>query len=236
MKRPRTGATTLRIALPLLAALTLSAAHAGTSPDERVVVQSSVFLRAHPDIHHRLRALDRLERGELDAAIADLREAARHADKPSQAILAEMHWLGRGVPMDRARAYAWMDLAAERGYPLMVAKREAYWRDLTEAERSTAIAEGEVMLAEYGDAAARPRLEAMLKRARIDFRRGRAHTVGAKRVNLLVGDRFYAVEARLFDDRKFWTPEGYFAWQDELGHAEGRGRVDVGEVEPTAAD
>lgn len=34
------------------------------------------------------------------------------------------------------RGYIWMDLAGERGYPLMLAKRERYWRALDEVQRA----------------------------------------------------------------------------------------------------
>lgn len=219
-------------ALLLALVLACPAAAAPTTADERLVVQSEPFLQAHPDLHHRLRAFDKLGRDDLPGAIEDLLVAARHADKPAQAVLAELHWTGRGVPVDRALAYVWMDLAAERGYPLMIALRERYWAGLAESERKAALALGEAMYGEYGDAVARPRLDALMTRARVDMRRGRGHSVGASRVNLWVGDRFQAVPGRVFKDRKFWTAEGYFAWQDELGRPEGQGRVEVGDLTP----
>ncbi|GGA80305.1 hypothetical protein GCM10011521_18220 [Arenimonas soli] len=221
-------------ALALASGLALATAPALARPspdDQRLVAQSDLFLQAHPDLHMRLRGLDKLDKGELDGAIEDFREAARHSDKPAQAILAELHWTGRGVPRDRGLAYVWMDLAAERGYPLMVAKREQYWRELEPDERETALAHGEDFYDQFGDAVARPRLEVLMKRAKINFRRSRAHSAGVDGVNVLVGDKFHRIRGRLFHDEKFWTPEGYFAWQDDLGHGRGEGRVDVGEVE-----
>src|SRR3546814_6828921 len=77
--------------------------------------------------------------------------AARYADKPSQAMVAEMHWRGLGVPQDRELGYAWMDLAAERMYPNFVIKRERYWQLLDADQRSNAIERGQQLLAEYGD-------------------------------------------------------------------------------------
>ncbi len=56
--------------------------------------------------------------------------AARYADKPSQAMIAQMLWNGDGVPVDRVMAYVWADLAAERGYPAFIATREKFWSEL----------------------------------------------------------------------------------------------------------
>lgn len=198
---------------------------------EARIVQSDRFLATHPDISYRLQALDKLDRGDLAGAVADLTVAARHADKASQAILGEMYWTGRGVTQDRALGYIWMDLAGERGYPLPIAKREAYWAALDEATRRDALARGGAYLAEYGDDAARPRLDVLMQRARRGFRESRAHSVGARTVNILVGGRFRGVDASAFMADRYWTPDGYYAWQDAQGHGYGRGQVDVGAIE-----
>jgi len=219
----------------LLAVLPSAPRAAPVTEAEQLVAQSDLFLQAHPDRHFRLRALDKLDRDDLPGSLEDLREAARHSDKPSQAILAEMYWTGRGVPQDRAMGYVWMDLAAERGYPLMLAKREHYWSALDETGRVAAVTLGPSHYDEYGDAVARPRLEALMKRARGNFRRSRAHSAAVASVNVLVGDRFERISGRLFGDEKFWTPEGYFAWQDELGHGVGEGTVEIGEIEQERA-
>src|SRR3546814_11625453 len=92
--------------------------------------------------------------------------AARYADKPAQAMSAEMHWRGLGVPQDRELGYAWMDLAAERMYPNFVIKRERYWQLLDADQRSNAIERGQQLLAEYGDDAAQPRLAKVLRQDR----------------------------------------------------------------------
>ena len=42
------------------------------------------------------------------------------------------------VPADRALAYAWMDVAAERLYHDFLVRREGYWRALDEAQRNGA--------------------------------------------------------------------------------------------------
>ena len=60
---------------------------------------------------------------------------------------------------DRALAYAWMDLAAERGDPQLAAQREYYWSALDEASRERALAEGKAVYEQYADDVAQPRLE-----------------------------------------------------------------------------
>src|SRR5687768_7671599 len=120
--------------LILAAALGLSPAlHAESSPDS-LILSSHSFLDAHPDIKFRNRGFAAQERGDLAAAHEAFERAARFADKPSQAVIAEMLWKGEGVAQDRAKAYAWMDLAAERGYRAMLVQREEYWKALTPAE------------------------------------------------------------------------------------------------------
>src|SRR3546814_9279963 len=70
-------------------------------------------------------------------------------------MVAEMLWNGDGVERDRALAYAWMDLAAERGYAGFLGLRERYWSALDEAGRARALEAGQEVYAHYGDAAAR---------------------------------------------------------------------------------
>src|SRR3546814_505270 len=127
---------------------------------------TSGFLTAHPDIRWRREASYSYNRKEYDLAMDQFLRAARYADKPSQAMIAEMHWRGLGVPQDRELGYAWMDLAAERMYPNFVIKRERYWQLLDADQRSNAIERGQQLLAEYGDDAAKPRLAKVLRQAR----------------------------------------------------------------------
>src|SRR5690606_35047968 len=112
------------------------------------------FLSSHPDLRHRMRGLKEFKDGNLEDAFRFFQRAAFYADKPSQGMVAEMLWSGQGVPQDRALAYAWMDLAAERGYATFLGARERYWNALDESERERAISEGQAVYAKYGDAAA----------------------------------------------------------------------------------
>src|SRR3546814_766218 len=117
------------------------------------------FLSSHPDMRWRREGLYSYNQEEYDIAMDQFLRAARYADKPSQAMIAEMYWKGIGVPRDRELGYAWMDLAAERTYPNFVIVRERYWARLDARQRRNAIGRGQPLLAEYGDDIATPRRE-----------------------------------------------------------------------------
>ena len=136
--------TRARFAIPLLVACSVFAApHAAAQdsssqrrPLDGEVIGSEAFLGAHPDLKYRLLGLQHYGKGDWARALEDFRRAARYGDKPAQGMIGEMHWNGEGVAVDRALAYAWMDIAAERAYPLLLAKREHYWAELDESERA----------------------------------------------------------------------------------------------------
>jgi hypothetical protein len=197
------------------------------------------FLAAHPDLRWRGEALRSYERKEYEIAMTQLLRAARYADKPSQALIAEMYWQGTGVAQDRAIAYAWMDLAAERLYANFLAVREHYWGQLSEAERNDAMKRGQALLAEYGDDVAKSRLEGILRRERRKTTGSRTGFVGNLTIipnsgplagtgMTLRGDQYYAP--------KYWEPKEYWRLQDEIWQAPIRTRVDVGDVETVKDD
>lgn len=222
------------------------------------VVESSQFIAAHPDLANRNKARTELQRGKARLAIPHLRRAASYADKVSQAIMAELLWAGDGIEQDRALAYAWMDLAAERGSLTLVAKREAYWAQLSPDERARALEVGQEIYAQYGDAVAQPRQEAKMRRGlrqatgsrlgrspmknsicldpRMDAgatRRGEDMSV--QKVALSLECRL-VVDGHHFYNERLWVPEHYWAWQAEAMEynlTEGRLRmpsVEVGTV------
>ena len=120
----------------------------------------------HPNELYRLYGAEAACKGEWRAAADQFRRAARYADKYSQHRLSLIYWHGLGQPADRALAYAWADLAAERRYPQFLLLREKIWLELSDAERERALREGRALYEQYGDAAAKPRFERALARAR----------------------------------------------------------------------
>lgn len=230
--------TTMAVALVLATQLAHAAPPAATPPVPDPVTMTEGFLAAHPDLRWRNEGLRAHQAGQYGVAMTRLLRAARFADKPAQAIIAEMHWRGVGVPQDRALGYAWMDIAAERLYPAFLAHREAYWEALGPAEREDAIARGQKVLAEYGDDVAKPRLEEVLRRERRNVTGSRTGFVGNLTIIPYTGPLAgtgMTVSGHEYYAEKYWEPVAYWAHQDTLWNAPLRGRVKVGELEKTDA-
>ena len=229
--------------LGLCAALTFSQADAvqrTVTHSERAIVNSNTFLDAHPDLMFRLRGMDLWKTKEPEKALAAFKRAALYADKPSQAFVAGMYWEGQGVERDRALAYAWMDLAAERGYPDFIAMREKFWGELNESERARALQEGQAIYARYGDAVANPRLERELRRERMQVVGSRTGFTGNAKIHIPLpsavgasgdpgaGGASMVIDGSEFYADKFWEPKQYQAWLDAQWKEPRSGRVEVG--------
>jgi hypothetical protein len=247
---------------PLLAALALLLAYDGTIAadgppmgiEDRSAWNTEGLRNAHPDVRWRLQALEVLEQGKEPLARTYLERAARYGDKPSQALMAELLWSGRGGARDRALGYAWMDLAAERGNELFAAWRERYWADLDAAERERALEVGQAVYAEFADAVAQPRLERTMQRHRrqgtgsrtgstIGVRVYEAPSVNTSGVGLMhANGRKLAIGRhvpRYYEDR-FWKPDQYWAWKEavldqSITELKG-GQVTIGELESDGTD
>ena len=206
-------------------------------------ISEAGFDVAHPELRERAKGMQAYSRGDYEAALRYFRRAAYHADKASQGMVAEMLWNGSGTQRDRALAYAWMDLAAERGYRTLAIKREAYWSALDQDERRRALEQGKELYARYGDDVALPRYATRLRIERAKTtgsRTGFASNMqiwvpagmnannGSPSYVTLDGSRFYA--------RKYWDPELYTKWSDARWTAEVEapriGQVEVRELEP----
>ena len=120
------------------------------------------FVESHPDLRNYRLGLQSYRAGDLEKAFRYFRIASRYSDKPSQSLVAEMYWYGKGVEQDRPLGYAWMDLAAERGYVRLLGLREKYWEAMDAGERERALEVGEQVYADFGDAVAKRRLEVAL--------------------------------------------------------------------------
>ena len=129
--------TLLLAILPLSTLAVATPAQSGyADPTISHQVLTAGFLAAHPDIHYRTKGMQAIDAGRPADALRYFMRAAFYADKPSQAMIAEMLWNGEGQAKDPALAYAWMDLAAERKYTLFVQQRERYWKAMDDAARA----------------------------------------------------------------------------------------------------
>jgi len=218
-------------ALLLIACSFVSWADDGRAQREQQEVMSSkAFLDAHPDLKYRTEGFILLDEGRAYDARMSFLKSASFADKASQAVLAELAWKGVGQPRDRVLGYVWADIAAERGYPQLVALREMYWEKLTQDERDRAVEIGQPMMDEYGDSAAKKRMALHLRKARRSMLTGRARkdvTVvipGPQGQQVFIrGHNFYATE--------YWEPERYQRWVDETWRESSSGSVEVGTLE-----
>ncbi|HYQ23576.1 hypothetical protein [Stenotrophomonas sp.] len=188
------------------------------------------FLSGHPDLRFRLLGIEKRDAGKMEQAFGFFQRAGFYADKPSQAMVAEMLWNGTGTPVDRALAYAWMDLAAERGYEGFLDLRERYWSALTPAERERALQEGPAIYARFGDAAARPRIDTALRRERRQATGSRTGMSGNLRIMVPGPAGPMVIDGSKFYDDRYWDPVQYQAWQDSVWAKPKVARVDVGEA------
>lgn len=225
-----------------------AAAQAAPEPDRKddpKIVNSASFIRSHPDLRLRQSGMDAYSRDRFTDAFRYFKDAARYADKSSQAMVAEMLWKGEGTAQDRPQAYAWIDLAAERNYPSLIAMRERYWSQLNSSEQARAVDAGKAVYAEYADDVAKPRLEKELTRARnkaTGSHLGRVGTlsmpsqmqvpkqqpqIDGKPVealgvfsNYVDGSKYYAAQ--------YWDSKEYWKWQDAQWQRLDDGQVIVG--------
>lgn len=219
------------LAALLAAALLATASPARSEAPARKELMTASFLAAHPDVKFRMEGMRAIEDNMQEAAFKAFRESARYADKASQAMVAVMYWGGTGVAQDRAIAYAWMDLAAERGYKQFLGLREKYWNALTLEERDRAVKEGASVYAEYGDAVAKPRLARKLDSARRKLTGSRTGFVGALKVMVPgPGGEWLTLDGSTYYADRYWRPKDYFEWQDRIMRAPQQGVVDVGPI------
>jgi TPR repeat protein len=246
----------IRSALLVIAMLALNACAGIDSLDQPPkminadVWASEHFRKAHPDLVHRLKGQAHFEDGEFVQALAEFTEAASFGDKLSQAMLAEIHWEGLGVGVDRSLAYAWMDLAAERGFVAFVAKRERYWQALDAAERMRALQLGKTLYATHGDEVALQRMQGKLKRGLFGSLAAKPGMGGGRGSVILPGNgssvsvtagvpgaaAFVAggvqMEFGAYYAREFWRLDQYVSWHEQHLDLARRGMVEVGPLQP----
>lgn len=226
-----TGLLLLALASAAPAATKKDNAAPPPDPTQDKVMITAGFLNGHPDLRFRLLALEKREAGKLDDAFRYFQRAAFYADKPSQGMVAEMLWNGSGTAQDKAAAYAWMDLAAERGYEGFLELRERYWHRLSEAERERAILLGQDIYARYGDEAAKPRIATALRRERRSVTGSRTGFSGNVRIIVPGPAGPEEIDGSKFYDERYWDPVQYQQWHDAIWMKPRVATVDVGDVE-----
>jgi len=167
-------------------------------------------IAGHPNELWRVRALRALKLGQPARAADAFRTAAVYADKYSQHALSLLYWHGTGVDRDRALAYIWSDLAAERGYRSLLLVREKMWMELSDAERDRVRELGPDLYARFGDDVAQPRMEWELRKARARITGSR---LGFEKDRVQFAQNRYDVDAEDAFAAGRWAPADY--WQAE---------------------
>lgn len=121
----------------------------------------------HPDLHGQFEGMLRYEKGDYAGAMKYFISGARYADKASQLCIGLLYLNGQGAAKDPATAYAWIALSAERNYPQFVATRNNVWAKLDASQREKATQVLKQLMAEYGDAVAKPRLFAIFQQEKL---------------------------------------------------------------------
>ena len=120
----------------------------------------------HPDLDGEFSGIHAYAHGDFAAAMKFFERGAYYGDKLSQLSLGLMYLNGEGVDKDPLRALAWIELAAERGYPNYIATRESVKASLTPGQLSQAAALNKELAETYADAVAKPRLAKQMRLGR----------------------------------------------------------------------
>lgn len=224
---------TVLAALGLLACPVAWALDPPSAPAQPAPAAGGDFLYYHPDLSGRHDGLQAYANKNYAYALRAFTRGARFADKPSQAMLASMYWDGLGTAPDRATAYAWADLAAERGYPWLLATRERYWQAMRADEQQRALAIGQRLYAEYGDAVAQPRVEIWLHRGLSQATGSHTGFIGSVEVFQGNGFGFASTgsDGNGYYAARFWRPAQYWGAQARAWHPNSNGSVSVGPLE-----
>jgi len=164
MRLPSRTLATLALGTIVAASSVPAFAQSSDESLQIALLNNSRVVAAHPDLLYRDLGVQAYKAGDKQAAVGWLLKAASYADKPAQAMLAAMYWNGDGIPRDRPLGYAWMDLAADRGYRDLLVQREKYWAQLDAAERERTVTEGRGIHGKYNDEQGLRRLDRALQR------------------------------------------------------------------------
>lgn len=153
--------------ITLALALSIELAHADKSPN------------ALPGLYYHQIGTDEYKAGRYPLALDAFERSAHYGDKLSQFNLGVMHANGEGVPPDRARGWAWLELASERHYPQFRQAADALWPSLSENEQARAREILQELQADYADAVALKRADRRLRQEKNQMTGSRVGMVGA---------------------------------------------------------
>ena len=193
----------------------------------------------HPDLFGRFTGMRCFADHDYTCALKYFKFGAYYADKFSQMAIGLMYVNGNGVARNPVTAWAWLALAASRGYPGFVATRERIGRQLAPAQRAQAQAQLARLDKTYGDKVAEPRMLADMRLALMNMTG--SHTGYDAGVITIPGPGYTEGAPTLtplgfgnpLRDKWYWTPSReYFAQRDAQWG--GTGTVTVGPLQQAA--
>lgn len=214
-----------------------------SDPQVEKILQAmhGVSTNSHPDLYGMTVGIRRYAHRQFHEALKYFEIGAYYADKLSQLSIGLMYLNGEGVPKDSARAWAWLDLAAERGYPDFVATRDRVRSQLSADEVAKARAVRAELESRYGDAVAKHRMEIQLRvrlmdaftgsRTGFDFGIVQVHP-GRCDPLLSIGGHVLAeagCDRGAYLAKDNWNPKLYFSARDREWE-DSRAQVTVGAV------
>jgi hypothetical protein len=237
-----------RLGAALAVLILAGVVHAESDPLDDPNVQKTLRAMAnastwyHPDLFGMTVGMRRYAHHQYADALKYFEIGAFYADKLSQLSIGLMHMNGEGTQKDPITAYAWLDLAAERGYPDFVATRDHLKPTLTPEQLAQAMELRKTLGARYGDAVAKWRMTVQLRQGQMQLTGSRTgFDFGVSQVGtapcgpaLMIGGREVAqigCSGPSFMAKDNWRPELYFAARDR----EWKSTVTVGALEPQSA-
>jgi hypothetical protein len=159
------------LALTFNACLSLASAQTPEilSPQQDVLIRQVLHAMdvdrtwSHPDIYWEYMGMHRYHHRDYAHAMSSFLRGAYYADKLSELCIGLMYLNGEGTPSDPAEAFAWLDVAAERGYPQFVATRDRVRASLTPEQVQRGSAVREQIASKYADSVAKPRMAQQLR-------------------------------------------------------------------------
>lgn len=228
----------------MIAMLSVVFAHADDDPLKEPGIQRELHAMVtastwfHPDLFGEFAGMRHYTHHEYEAALKCFEIGARFADKLSQLSIGLMYMNGEGTPKDLVTAYAWLDLASERGYPDFVATRETLKTKLTSEQLAQAVALRATLGEKYGDGVAKHRLAVQLHQGQMQLtgsHTGYDNGVSSLRIHPDCGGPTVVVGGQELPQagcggslfaKAWWNPKLYFAARDR----EYKATVSVGAV------
>jgi hypothetical protein len=198
----------------------------------------------HPDLFGEFAGMRRYAHHDYAGALKYFKIGAYYSDKLSALSVGLMYLNGEGVRKDPLTAYAWLVVAAERGYPEFVATRDRVKATLSPAQLQQAAPILAAVQAKYGDQVAKNRLVVQMRQGQMqitgshtgfDFGISQLNTGNCAGPAVEVGGEALA-KAGCGDRSIFakwrWDPKTYFAVRDSRWKA----TVRVGAIKEPGAE